>query len=42
MMSKRRNLSEEGLIERMALCSILPGPTSTHTIVSIGYKTGGP
>ena len=26
----------------MALCSILPGPTSTQTIVYIGYKTGGP
>ena len=26
----------------IALCSILPGPTSTQTIVSIGYKMGGP
>jgi len=26
----------------VALCSVLPGPTSTQTIVSIGYKTGGP
>ena len=42
MVSKRRYLSEEELIELMALCSILPGPTSTQTIVSIGYKTGGP
>ncbi len=39
---KKKYLSEEDLIELMALCSILPGPTSTQTIVSIGYKTGGP
>jgi len=29
MVSKRKYLSEEELIELMALCSILPGPTST-------------
>ncbi len=40
---KRKNyLTEEELIELMALCSILPGPTSTQTITSIGYKLGGP
>ena len=39
---KRRYLSEQELIELIALCSILPGPTSTQTIVSVGYKTGGP
>jgi len=42
MVSRRRYLTEDELIELMALCSILPGPTSTQTIVSIGYKTGGP
>ena len=42
MVAKRRYLTEEDLIELLALCSILPGPTSTQTIVSIGYKTGGP
>lgn len=39
---KKKYLSEEELVELIALCSILPGPTSTQTIVSIGYKTGGP
>ncbi|MCK8059009.1 MULTISPECIES: chromate efflux transporter [unclassified Fusibacter] len=39
---KKNYLSEEELVELIALCSILPGPTSTQTIVSIGYKTGGP
>lgn len=39
---KRRYLGESDLIELIALCSILPGPTSTQTIVSVGYKMGGP
>jgi chromate transporter len=42
MVAKRRYLDEAELVELMALCSILPGPTSSQTIVSIGYKTGGP
>ncbi len=39
--TKRKYLSEEELIELQALCSILPGPTSTQTITAIGYKLGG-
>lgn len=42
MVIKKDYLNEEELVELIALCSILPGPTSTQTIVSIGYKTGGP
>lgn len=42
MVSKRKHLTEQDLVELLALCSILPGPTSTQTIVSIGYKVGGP
>lgn len=42
MVIKKKYLDEEELVELMALCSMLPGPTSTQTIVSIGYKTGGP
>jgi chromate transporter len=42
MVVKRRYLDEEELIELIALCSLLPGPTSTQTIVAIGHKTGGP
>lgn len=41
MVRKRRYLTETDLIELIGLCSILPGPTSTQTIVSIGYKVGG-
>lgn len=41
MVAKRGYLSEEELVELLALCSVLPGPTSTQTIVSIGYKVGG-
>jgi len=40
---KRRNfLSEAELLELQALCSMLPGPTSTQTITALGYKIGGP
>lgn len=39
---KKAYLSEEELVELIALNSILPGPTSTQTITSIGYKIGGP
>ncbi|GAB3825861.1 hypothetical protein GCM10028895_35980 [Pontibacter rugosus] len=42
LVEKRRYLSEQELIELNALCSILPGPTSTQTITAIGYKIGGP
>lgn len=42
MVIKKEYLSEEELVELIALCSILPGPTSTQTIVAIGYKMGGP
>lgn len=42
MVTKKQYLKEEELIELIALCSILPGPTSTQTMVAIGYKTGGP
>jgi chromate transporter len=42
MVIKKDYLKEEELVELIALCSILPGPTSTQTIVSIGYKMGGP
>lgn len=42
LVRRKKYLTEEELIELMALCSILPGPTSTQTITSIGYKLGGP
>lgn len=41
MVAKKDYLKEEELVELIALCSILPGPTSTQTIVAIGYKMGG-
>ncbi|WP_026477108.1 chromate efflux transporter [Alkaliphilus transvaalensis] len=42
MVIKKKYLSEEELVELIALCGILPGPSSTQTIVAIGYKVGGP
>ena len=34
-------LKEEEFVELMALTQILPGPSSTQTIVAIGHKIGG-
>ena len=42
MVVKKKYITEEDLIELIALTGILPGPSSTQTIVSIGYKMGGP
>lgn len=42
MVKKRGYLLEEELLELFALCQILPGPTSTQTITSIGFRIGGP
>ncbi|MBN2286087.1 MAG: chromate transporter, partial [Tissierellales bacterium] len=42
LVAKKKYLEEEELIELVGLCSILPGPTSTQTIVATGYKVGGP
>ncbi|MDP3447436.1 MAG: chromate efflux transporter [Eubacteriales bacterium] len=39
---KRRYLSEEEMTELIGLTGILPGPSSTQTIVAIGYQVGGP
>ncbi|MHB8962780.1 MAG: chromate efflux transporter [Saccharofermentanales bacterium] len=39
---KKKYLTEAELVELIALTGILPGPSSTQTIVAIGYKTGGP
>lgn len=42
LVNQKRYLSEEEFLEIQALCSILPGPTSTQTITAIGFKKGGP
>lgn len=39
---KRGYLKEKEFMELNALCQILPGPTSTQTIVALGFKIGGP
>lgn len=39
---KRGYLTEKELIELNALCQMLPGPTSTQTVISIGFRIGGP
>lgn len=42
LVHKRCYLTEEELLELQALCQVLPGPTSTQTVVALGYKLGGP
>ena len=42
MVIKKNYLTEEELAELIALTGILPGPSSTQTIVAIGHKIGGP
>lgn len=42
MVIKKKYLTEDEMIELIALTGILPGPSSTQTIVSIGHKVGGP
>ncbi|NCB42683.1 MAG: chromate efflux transporter [Clostridia bacterium] len=42
MVIKKQYLTEEELVELIALTGILPGPSSTQTIVAIGHKMGGP
>ncbi len=42
MVVRRNYLTEEELVELIALTGILPGPSSTQTIVAIGHKIGGP
>ena len=39
---KKKYLSEEEMVELIAVTGILPGPSSTQTIVAIGLKVGGP
>lgn len=38
---KRKYISEDELLELNALTQILPGPSSTQTLVGIAYKVGG-
>ena len=39
--NKRKYISETELLELNALTQILPGPSSTQTLVGIAYKVGG-
>lgn len=41
LVNKRSYLSEADLMELNSLCQILPGPSSTQTLVAVGYKIGG-
>lgn len=38
---KRKDITTEELMEFVAFCNLLPGPSSTQTVTLIGYKRGG-
>jgi len=38
---KRRDITEEELVEYNSFCQLLPGASSTQTLTLIGYKRGG-
>ncbi|MES2794815.1 MAG: chromate transporter [Bacteroidota bacterium] len=42
LVKQKKYLTEAELLEIQALCSFLPGPTSTQMITAIGFKLGGP
>ena len=42
LVDRHHYLSSAELIELNALCSVLPGPTSTQTLTATAYKIGGP
>ena len=42
LVQKKKYLTDEELVELIALTGILPGPSSTQTIISVGHKVGGP
>ena len=39
---KKKYLASDELLHLIALYSLVPGPTSTQTVMAIGYKVGGP
>jgi chromate transporter len=41
LVREKKYITEDELLETQALCSMLPGPTSTQMLTAIGYKIGG-
>jgi len=42
LVKKKHYISESELLELNSFCQMLPGPTSTQIITSVGFKLGGP
>ncbi|MHB1276825.1 MAG: chromate efflux transporter [Bacteroidia bacterium] len=42
LVNKRQYLTKAELLELHSFCQMLPGPTSTQMITSLGYQIGGP
>ncbi len=41
LVEEKQYLTSDELLEYYSLCQMLPGPSSTQTLMSIGYKFGG-
>ena len=41
LVEEKKYLTTEQLMEYFSLCQMLPGPSSTQTLMSIGYQFGG-
>jgi chromate transporter len=42
LVAKKKYITEDELLELIALTGILPGPSSTQTLIAVGHKIGGP
>lgn len=42
LINKKKYITDKDLAELIALTTVLPGPSSTQTIIAIGYRLGGP
>lgn len=42
LVTKKKYVTEEEMLELIALTGTLPGPSSTQSIIAVGHKVGGP
>ncbi len=42
LVEEKKFFTKDELLETYSICQMLPGPSSTQTLISLGYKFGGP